>query len=132
MTSENKKIQEKIAKVKTSKNWSKLLVDQQEELSNQMSSLVIENKQGLEGIKSILNSNYTINNTLEVVREQEQEYLKAKPVPTPKPGAGKKVAKDLSKFSKTIANEQQLDTLITELDSTRGELNAGNEIEINW
>ena len=42
------------------------------------------------------------------------------------------MAKDLSKFSKTIASEQELDSLISELDSTRGELNAGNEIEINW
>ena len=64
--------------------------------------------------------------------ETFDKYVKAKPTPTPKPGGGKKVAKDLSKFSKTIASEQQLDSLISELDSTRGELNAGNEIEINW
>ena len=97
-----------------------------------MNSLVIENEQGLDGIKDILNLNFTITNTFRAVRDQIKEYLKAKPVATPKPGAGKKVAKDLSNFSKTIANEQQLDTLISELDSTRGELNAGNEIEINW
>jgi hypothetical protein len=132
LTSENEKIETEIVEIKSSSDWNKLTQEQQEELSNTMNGLVISNQQGLEGIKDILNLNYTITNTFRSVRDQIKEYLKAKPVPTPKPGAGKKVAKDLSKFSKTIANEQQLDGLISELDSTRGELNAGNEIEINW
>ena len=90
------------------------------------------NKQGLDGIRDILNLNYTINNTLSAIREQITDYVKTKPTLTPKPDGSKKVAKDLSNFSKTIANEEQLDGLITELESTRGELSAGNEIEINW
>ena len=130
MTSENEKIEAEIAQIKCSKDWNKLTQSQQTELSNNMSGLVIANKQGLEGIKDILNLNYTITDTFRTVREQIKELIKAKP--TPKPGGGKKVAKDLSNFSKTIANEQQLDGLITELESTRGELSAGNEIEINW
>ena len=132
MTSENEKIENEIAQIKSSKDWNKLTQDQQTELSNTMNGLVIANKQGLDGIKEILNLNYTITNTFRTVREQIKELVKAKPTPTPKPGGGGKVTKDLSKFSKTIATEQQLDSLISELDSTRGELNAGNEIEINW
>ena len=132
LNSENEKIEAETTQIKSSKDWNKLSSGQKEELSTTMNSLVIENEQGLDGIKDILNLNFTITNTFRAVRDQIKEYLKAKPVATPKPGAGKKVAKDLSNFSKTIANEQQLDTLISELDSTRGELNAGNEIEINW
>ena len=132
LTSENEKIEAEINQIKGSKDWSKLTSDQQAEIAERKKNLLIENKQGLDGVKDILNLNYTINNTLTAVREQISEYVKAKPTPTPKPGGGKKVAKDLSKFSKTIASEQELDSLISELDSTRGELNAGNEIEINW
>lgn len=130
LTSENEKIEAEISQIKGSKDWSKLTIEQQAEIADKKKNLLIENKQGLDGIKDILNLNYAINNTLTAVREQITEYAKSKQ--TPKTGEGKKVAKDLSKFSKTIANEQQLDSLISELDSTRGELNAGNEIEINW
>jgi len=132
LSSENEKIKVEISQIKSNKGWSKLSLEQQDELSNRLISLVIQNKQGLDGFKDILNLNFTITNTFRVIRDQIKEYLKAKPVPTLKSGGGKKVAKDLSGFSKTISNEKQLDTIITELDSTRGELNAGNEIEIRW
>jgi len=132
LASENEKIKAEIKQIKTSKDWSKLTGEQQEEIDERNKNLIIENKQGLEGIKEILNLNYTINNTIATVHDQMAEYVKANPTPTPKPGGGKKVTKDLSNFSKTIVNEQQLDSLISELESTRWELNAGNEIEINW
>ncbi|PLX07263.1 MAG: hypothetical protein C0594_06440, partial [Marinilabiliales bacterium] len=132
LASENEKIEIEIMQIEASKDWSKLTSDQQAEIAERNNNLIIENKQGLEGIKDILNLNYTINNTLTAVREQIAEYVKAKPKQNPMPGGSKKVAKDLSKFSKTIASEQELDSLISELDNMRGELNAGNEIEINW
>lgn len=132
LASENEKVKIEIDQIQSSKDWKRLSPDDQEDLKNRKKSLVIENQQGLDGIKNILNLNYTISNNLAQVREQMAEYLKTKPVPSPKPGGGKKVPKDLSKFSKTISNEQELDGLITELEGTRGEITAGNEIEINW
>ena len=132
LTSENEKIKNEIAQIKSSKDWRKLSSEQKEELSDRKKGLLIENQQGLEGIKNILSLNYSVNNTLTQVKEQILEYVKSKPAPAPKEGEGKKVAKDLSRFSKIISNEQQLDGILTELEETRGELNAGNEIEINW
>jgi hypothetical protein len=132
LTYENEKIDSEITQIKLSKDFRKLSTDQQEEITIQMDGLVIENKQGLEGIKDTLNLNYTITNAIGIVREQITEYIKTTPVPVPKPGGAEKVAKDLSSFSKTISNEQQLDTIIKELEEFRGELSAGNIIEINW
>jgi hypothetical protein len=132
LTSENEKIEAETTQIISSKDWKKLSSEQKDELSTTMNGSVIENKQGLDGIKDILNLNFTITNTFRAVRDQIKEYLKAKPAPAQKTGGGKKVTKDLSKFSKILANEQQLDTLISELDDTRGDLTAGNEIEINW
>jgi len=132
LNSENEKIKAEILQIQSSKDWVKLSSEQKDELSHRMNSLVIENKQGLDGIKGILNLNFTTTDAFGIVRAQIKEYLKSKPIPEPGPGGAKRVTKDLSKFSKTISNEQQLDKLITELDSTREELNAGNEIEINW
>jgi adenosyl cobinamide kinase/adenosyl cobinamide phosphate guanylyltransferase len=132
LASENEKIECKVNQMKASKVWKKLNEGQRYDIATRQKGLIISDKQGLDGIKDILNLNYTINDTLNNLHEKIGEYLKEKPVPSPKPGLGKKIAKDFSGFSKTISNEIQLDIIITELEEVRGELHDGNEIEINW
>ncbi|MFC5191889.1 BREX system P-loop protein BrxC [Algoriphagus aquatilis] len=132
LTSENEKIEAEVKQIKSGKNWYGLTSEQQDILSEEIDGLVIENKQGLEGIKEVLNSNYVVTNKILYVREQQAEYLKSKPLPAKPLDGAKKVKKDLSTFSKTISSERQLDDLISALEAVRGELNAGNEIEINW
>jgi hypothetical protein len=143
LTSENEKIEAEIEQIKTSEDWTKLTHDQQKELSATMNVLVISDKQGLDGIKDILNLNYTITNTFRTVREQIKELLKLKiepptpPLPpdTPKPrpeDPRRIIRKDLTIIPKTISSVEQLDMIIKELNALRGELNAGNKIEINW
>jgi hypothetical protein len=143
LTSENEKIEAEIEQIKTSEDWTKLTHDQQKELSATMNVLVISDKQGLDGIKDILNLNYTITNTFRTVREQIKELLKLKiepptpPLPpdTPKPrpeDPRRIIRKDLTILPKTISSVEQLEMIIKELNALRGELNAGNKIEINW
>lgn len=132
LTSENEKIHSEVNQIKTGKNWYKLSTEQQKELSTQIDGLVIENKQGLEGIKDILNSNYTITNKISLVREQQTEYLKSIPQHTSIADGSKKLKKDLSGFSKTISSVGQLDEIITALEAIRDDLSAGTEIEIDW
>lgn len=132
LTSENEKIESETSKIKQDENWQKLSPEHKEELSSQIEGLVIENKQGLEGIKDILNSNYTINNKISMVKEQQAEYLKAKPVSTSKEEKENKVKKDLTSFSKTISNAKELDQIIKALEELRSQLDSGNVIEIDW
>jgi hypothetical protein len=132
LSAENSKIESEVIQIRSGKNWFKLSTEQQHELSGQLNGLVIENKQGLEGIKDILNSNYTITNKISEVREQQAEYLKSKPQMVVSIEGGKKVKKDLSGFSKTISTERQLDEIITSFEALRNDLSAGNEIEIDW
>lgn len=132
LTSENGKIEAEINLLEESKDWARLTSDQKSEITDRKKNLLIEDKQGLDGIKEILNLNYTVNNTIGSIREQIMEYARTQQRPTPKPEGGNKVSKDLSNFSKIISSEQELDVLISELDSTRKDLNAGYEIEINW
>lgn len=132
LTSENEKIESEVTQIKSGKNWYKLNTEQRKELSDQINDLVIENKQGLEGIKDILNSNYTITNRITQVRELQIEYLKSKAPDTTNTEGGIKVTKDLSGFSKTISTETQLNEIISVLEEIRDELSNGNEIEIDW
>jgi len=94
--------------------------------------LLIDDKQGLTGIREILNSNYSIANKITEVKEQQEAYVISNRPVRPKPEDQKKTKKDLSQFSKVISSESQLDAIISALESARPDLNAGNEIEINW
>ncbi|MCS5488898.1 BREX system P-loop protein BrxC [Algoriphagus limi] len=132
LATENEKIEAEVKQIKSGKDWYSLSLEQQEILSSEIDGLVIENKQGLDGIKDILNSNYVVTNKILYVREQQAEYLKSKPLPAKSLEGGRKVKKDFTAFSKTISSERQLDDLISALEAVRDELNAGNEIEINW
>lgn len=131
LASENDKIESEVQQIKSGRSWYKLTSEQQEDLAAQIDGLVIKNKQGLEGIKDILKSNYDISNRISYVREQQAEYLESKPQLVENVIFGKKVKKDLSAFPKTISSERQLDELITILEAVREELSEGNEIEID-
>uniref|UniRef100_UPI00404841D9 BREX system P-loop protein BrxC n=1 Tax=Algoriphagus sp. TaxID=1872435 RepID=UPI00404841D9 len=132
LTSENEKIEAEVKQIKSGKDWNSLSLEQQESLSTEIDGLVIENKQGLEGIKDILNSNYVVTNKISAVREQLIDYLKSASQPVTPTDGGRKVKKDLSNFSKTISSERQLDDLKLALEAMRDELKKGVEIEINW
>jgi hypothetical protein len=132
LTAENEKIEAETNSIKSDKDWGKLSPEQKQELATTLNGLVISDKQGLDGVKEILNLNYTTTNTFRTVREQVKEYAKAIPVPVPIPGGRKKVTKDLTALSKTINSVEQLEQIIAEFDALRNELKSGNEIEINW
>ena len=138
LTSENEKIEFEIYQISTSDDWKKLSSVQIEELSDKMNALVIQNMQGIEGIKEILKLNFSIFETLKSVREQITEWIEEKPLPplpplppTPKEGS-KKIIKDLSGLSKSITSVDELQKIIETLDAMKSDLIAGNEIEINW
>jgi hypothetical protein len=132
LTSENEKIEADVKQIKSGKDWNSLSLEQQESLSSEIDGLVIENKQGLEGIKDILNSNYVVTNKISAVREQIVDFIQTAPQPVTPIDGGRKVKKDLSNFSKTISSERQLDDLKLALEAVRDELKKGIEIEINW
>lgn len=132
LESENEKIKIEIKQIKKGVDWQKLNKEQRDELEDQIEGLVIDNKQGLNGIKEILNSNYTITNKIAEVKEQQAEYLKSKPIPKPKGGKGKKVKKDLTNYSKTISTTIELDEIISVLEDAKEDLNEGNIVEIDW
>lgn len=132
MTAENEKIQAEINVIQSSKEWKQLSTERKKDLTYKKNSLVIENQQGLAGIKNILNLNYTISDKLSQVKDQIAEYLKEVPTERPVSRGSKKVAINLTGFSKTVSNELELDQIIGELEGSRTELQEGNEIEINW
>ncbi|MEZ5044073.1 MAG: BREX system P-loop protein BrxC [Saprospiraceae bacterium] len=128
LVAENNSIDRRIHEIKSGADWSKLDSEQQEELDSRLSGLILSDKQGIDGIKDILNSNYGVNNNLSSVNEQIVEYIKSSgPGDAPK---NKKVS--LSKHSKIIQTEQELDAIINEMERIRPELKDNNTVQIDW
>ena len=64
LNSENKNIKSEIDSVKDNSKWDALKADQQKELATRLDNLIITDKQGIDGIKSILNAAYNVSTTM--------------------------------------------------------------------
>lgn len=129
LNSENNNIKSEIQTVKSSTKWNGLDGAQKQELSSRLDALVIEDKQGIEGIKDIFKATYAVGTTIRAVNEQIEEYFKT----TPKPIPGKKSrAINLSSLPKQITKKEDLDVIIQKLNDLKGELKDDETIELNW
>jgi len=129
LNAENTTIKGEIEKVKTNSKWNRLEIQQQEELTNRLDGLIIEDKQGIEGIKGIFKATYAVSSTLRSVNEQVEEYNKATPKPIP--GKNSRTV-NLSALPKQIKTVADLETIILKLTELKGELKADETIELNW
>jgi len=130
LNSENKNIGSEIESVKSNTKWNALNAEQQKELANRLDNLIITDKQGIEGIKSILNAAYAVSTTMRGVNEQIIEYAK---VTTPPPTPGTTTRKvNLSGLPKQIKKKEDIDTIIDTLTDLKGELKEDETIELNW
>lgn len=129
LNSENKNIKGQIDTVKENTKWNRLDAEQKQELTNRLEALVIQDKQGLDGIKEILNAAYAVSTTVRSVNEQIEEYIKA----TPKPIPGKKTRTvNLSSLPKQIRTVEDLETIIQKLTELKAEVKDDETIELNW
>jgi hypothetical protein len=129
LNSENKIIKGEIDAVKSITKWNSLSPDQKQELTSRLESLVIEDKQGIDGIKDIFKATYAVGTTIRAVKDQIAEYTKT----TPKPIPGKKLRTiNMSSLPKQITRKEDLDMIIKKLNDLKGELKADETIELNW
>jgi hypothetical protein len=127
LTTENQSIDQRIKEIKNGADWNRLEGAQKKELDYRLQGLLLSDKQGIGGIKEILNSNYGINNNLSSVGEQIVEYIKSS---GDTPSKNKKVS--LSKHSKIVQSEAELDAIIKEMESIRPDLKDNNTVQIDW
>ena len=122
-------IKSEIDLVKDNSKWNALKADQQKELATRLDNLIITDKQGIEGIKSILNAAYNVNPTMRSVNEHIEEYAKVKTPPLIS-GTTRKV--NLSGLPKKIKKKEDIDTIIDTLNDLKGKLKDDETIELNW
>ena len=88
---------------------------------------MIKDKQGVDGIQEIINSNYAAAQNVSVVQEALAEYIANGDIDK----KAKMSTKSLSKHSKVIRDENQLEDIIDDLKAMKPELKNG-PIQIDW
>jgi len=127
LVAENNNIQSEIESIKDSSKWVELTPDQKEELHKTLSSLIIQDKQGMEGIKEIFKASYGVNSKIREVNDQIEEYL----AKNKKPGGPKKRRVKLD-LPKQVSHANELDRVIQNLEKIKSELNGNETIELDW
>jgi len=116
--------------------WGELNQDEQTNLINRLDELTLEPKDGLTGLRSLLNQEYVIQSTVTQLRaevkklaeERQRQRLEAEREKAKKEGR-KTLTRSIS-VPTSLKDPQALDELIRQLQALRSELSLYSEIEV--
>jgi hypothetical protein len=126
---ENENIQTEITKIKTSYDWAKLKDEQKGEFSTRLDDCVISEKEGIVGIREIINESYSFSKVRAAIMVEIDEAWK---VEESIPGTKKRKRISLRHLPKAIEKKEDIDTIIFELDKLKKDWNDGEILDLNW
>lgn len=113
-------------KIQDSSLWNELGQDEQAYFATKMDALEVDTGIGLNGFKQLINNQFVIASKLhEMLREIElivEGRRKERRI----------YEKNLSHLPQTISSENQIDDIVTELDSLKEQLKDYDEIVLKW
>ncbi len=120
-----------ITAIESLPEWMKLGEEIQNQFSARFDKLRLNVSEDLDGIRRLLNHQYTISTELERIRDEVRKL--GKPTEPPPNGGGRKPATEVAiTLPKEISSGQEIDTLITELEKLRLQLGEFEKITIKW
>lgn len=128
-TQENANIRSEIEKLKAETNWSLLNTEQKGEFSTRLDNSVISEKEGISGIREIINEAYSFGKLLNTIKTEIEECLKATPQV---PGAKKRKRVSFNHLPKAIEKKEDIDKIISELEKLKKDFNEDEIIDLNW
>ena len=126
---ENENIRFSIDKLKKSFDWGRLNDEQKTEFSERLDKAVISDKNGIKGIREIINEVFSFNNLLKSVVADIAEALKEK---EKIPGAKKTKTVTLSHIPKRIQNKEDVEVIISAFSKLKDNWNDDEIIDIKW
>ncbi len=126
---ENENIRLSIEELKKSFNWNRLNEEQKTEFSERLDKAVISDKNGIKGIREIINEVYSFNNLIKSVRADVAEELKEIEIV---PGVKKAKTFIISHIPKRIQNIEDIELIILTFSKLKDEWNDDEIIEIKW
>lgn len=126
---ENENIRLSIDELKKSFDWGRLNDEQKTEFSERLDKAVISDKNGIKGIREIINEVFSFNNLLKSVVADIAEALKEK---EKIPGAKKTKTVTLSHIPKRIQNKEDVEVIISAFSKLKDNWNDDEIIDIKW
>ena len=126
---ENQHIQLEIDKVKGDYRWKKLSDEQKLEFSNRFADALIQEKEGINGIREIINEIFSFGKLLTSINLEIEEYITAA---EPEPGTKKLKRVSLAHLPKRIEKKEDIDTIIEELKKLKGQISDNEILDLNW
>jgi hypothetical protein len=126
---ENENIRLSIDDLKKSFDWGRLNDEQKTEFSERLDKAVISDKNGIKGIREIINEVFSFNNLLKSVVADIAEALKEK---EKIPGAKKTKTVTLSHIPKRIQNKEDVEVIISAFSKLKDNWNDDEIIDIKW
>lgn len=126
---ENANIQSEIDKLKSESNWNLLNSEQKAEFSARLDNSLITEKEGISGMREIINEAYSFGKLLNTIKSEIEECLKATP---PVPGAKKRKRVSLNHLPKAIEKKEDIDKIILEFENLKKDFNDDEIIDLNW
>jgi hypothetical protein len=126
---ENEKIEKEISKIKASYEWKRLSEEQKSELSARLQESIIQEKEGINGIREIINEIFSFRNFLDTINYEIEEYLKVSEIIK---GTKKRIQVSLKHLPRSIENKEDFDIIINELKKVKDSFIEDEIIDLNW
>jgi hypothetical protein len=126
---ENENIRFAVDELKKSIDWSRLNDEQKTEFSERLDKTVISDKNGIKGIREIINEVFSFNNLLKSVTADISEAIKENEETQ---GAKKTKTVTLSHIPKRIQNKEDVEVILTTFSKLKDNWNDDEIIDIKW
>jgi len=131
--SENQKINEEVLNIKASYNWLQLKEENKKEFSDRLEKAVINNKEGISGIREIINEAYSFNNLIKTLSSEIDVIVNSKAPGTPGvPGEKRTKQIKLGHLPRKIHKPEDIDTIINALQELKKQFGENDILDLNW
>jgi len=126
---QNEKIKITIEDLKKTYNWKKISDEEKKEFIDRLESFLITDKEGINGLREIINESYQFTNEVDKINLDIEKVLIAQQDPS----STKRTRKvKMSHLPRSIKKKEDIDVIIEELKKIQNDLNDDEIIELNW
>ena len=126
MNEQNSNLEKEKARIQGSASWQQLSPEDQSRLATELEKLQIGMTDNLDGFKKLINKKYTLDAELQRIEREIQEIIKQQ-------RKGRSILeKDLTHLPQIISDIDQLEAIITELETLKQDLKDYEEIILRW
>lgn len=121
-------LEREVKAIESMPEWMRLGTEHQDAFSARLDKLNITGTEDLDGIRKLLNHQFTISTELERIKAEIRELSKPKEI-----NGGRKPSTEMTiALPKEISSVEEVDAVISELEKVRVQLNEYERVTVKW